>query len=63
MVAPTPMPADAPVLRPELPVGVELAVGGDSVARPALMAFVGVTVVVDGASVDDAVRDADGAVE
>lgn len=39
MVAPTPMPADAPVLSPELSVVVEIAAGGDSVARPALTSF------------------------
>jgi hypothetical protein len=39
MVAPTPMWTDAPVLSPELSVGVEVAAGGNSVARPALMAF------------------------
>ena len=49
------MPADAPVLSPKLPVGVEVAAGGDSVARPASMVFVGVTVVVEAASVEAAV--------
>jgi hypothetical protein len=63
MVAPTPMPADAPVVSPELPAGVEIAVGGDSVARSVLMAFVGVAVVVEGAPVEAVVSDDDGAVE
>lgn len=39
MVAPTPMPTDAPVLSPELPVGVEVAAGVLMVARLAMMAF------------------------
>lgn len=39
MVAPTPMPADDPVASPELSVGVDVAAGGDPVARPALMTF------------------------
>lgn len=33
------MPADAPVLSPELPVGVEVAAGVLMVARLAMMAF------------------------
>jgi hypothetical protein len=63
MVAPTPMPADAPMVSPELSVGVEVAVGGGSVARPALMIFVGVTIVVEGAAVAAVVSDNDGAVQ
>lgn len=63
MVAPTPMPADSPVLSPELPAGVELASGGGSVARPALMASVGMVVVVAGGSVEAAVSEVGGPVE
>jgi hypothetical protein len=67
MVAPTPMPAEAPVLGPELRTGIALAGSVDSVTRPALSASVGAVidavVVIDGNTVEAAAREVDEAAE
>jgi hypothetical protein len=67
MVAPTPMPAEAPVLSLELWTGMALTGSVDSVTRPALSASVGAVVdtvvVIDGRIVEAAAREVDEAAE